>query len=1427
MTRHLLLLIPAAVVLTAQSYVETVAGTAWIFPSTPGPAAQAPLAAMQGVAIDAAGNLFVADPQNHIVVRIDTRGVLSVVAGNGFVGEAEENLPATQSPLDQPTGLAFDAQGNLLIADFGNLRIYRVDRAGMLTTFAGGGNNERDGASALTALIQPWALAVDSRGVVYFAERDRNRVRQVDVNGVVRTVAGTGEEGFSGDGVAAVQAKLANPIGIAVDAAGLLYIADSYNHRVRRVRATGTIETFAGTGDSGVGGLNGPASRALLSEPRALFADRSGNIFIADNLRNGRVLRVDTAGIITNAAPNVVFDTAQGVAVAADGAIYVAESARQVVRRVSNGAASVFAGNGRFKFGGDGGPASAALLNNPQGLAVAPDGSLYIADTGNSRVRRVRPDGVIETVRSGTLRAPSGLALDAAGNIYVSQPDDGIVYRITPAGAQSTFFLRDGTSLQGLAFDGAGNLYVADAANNVIHRITPAGVASVFAGSGTSGFSGDGGDALRAQLRFPTALAFDAAGNLFIADAGNFRVRRVSRTGVITTVAGNGAERHAGDGGLATAAAIDEVRGLAVDAQGNLYISAISRIRMVDGAGVIRTVAGGVGGGSFGDGGPPLSAGIEPFDMVIGRNGDLYFSEIYYDVIRAIRSTAPRYSVTPTALSMSAAAGVNEAIASIELRGSIAGLGFTARATGAAWLSVSPEAGQMPSRLTVIARGEGLAPGTYTGRIEINTPLGNPSRNDVAVTLVVTASGPRLSAPTQPLNFTVTEGGAALSSALRIANEGTGTLPFEVTASEAWLTVAPASGSLGAGAFQAVTVTANPSGLRAGTYSGALTIRSGETRLTVLASLLITPAGAKILLSQTGLSFVAVAAGGQPPAQSFAVLNEGSGTMSFTVTPSTLSGPNWLRVTPRATSVQRPLLDIAEVDVAVDQRGLAPGEYFGQIRIAASGAAAQSVTVVLRVLAEGSNPGPDVRPSGILFTGVQGTSPASQEIVVSNLLGRDISYASGSVTFDGAGWLRHLPASASVTPGEPRRIVVQPNFNSLSAGIRRGAITLIFDDGTIRTVSVLSIAAAAVSAASKPGERELASCRSPRLNLTFTQIGDGATARIGQPFPIEVRAVDDCGNPVRGNERNANSAVYAKFDNGDPDLRLVALGDGRWSGTWRPLNGERDRVSIAGVAVYVEGLDVQAGRVDRQVSLSGSTGTPVIRTGAVVHGASQRGDVPIAPGSLVTLYGANLAERVTGVNPLPLPVEAEGTEVLLGGQALPILFASPGQINAQLPFNLPSNAILQVVVRRRQQISVPESFVVAAAQPGIFTKNQQGTGQGIVVRADQVTLAEPGTPARRGEAIVIYGTGLGPVSQSVGPGAPSPASPLAAVVSPVTVTVGGRPASVLFAGLTPGFAGLYQVNAILAADTPVGNAVPLTIRVDGQESNAVEIAVQN
>jgi len=1426
--RRTLLALVATATLSGQSYVETVAGSVWIFPIASGPATQAPLGPIEGILSDRAGNIFLADDLNRVVVRIDPRGNLTTIAGNGIEGSSGEGLPAIQAQLGSPSSVAFDPQGNLLIADANNARIFRIDRTGTLTTFAGGGANGQDGVRALDAEITPSALAVDSRGVVYFVERYRNRVRRIDTNGIVRTVAGTGEEGFTPDGSPATQSKLNGPSGIAVDAAGLLYITDKINHRVRRVRADGTLETIAGTGQPGTDGLNGPATRAGLIQPYGIHIDPQGNFFITDNGRNGRVLRIDSAGLITNPAPNVIIDNPQGVTTTADGAIYVSETGTRTVRRIANGAAALFAGNGRFQFAGDGGPAAAAALYNPRSLAAALDGGVFFVDSGNNRIRRIRPDGIVESVAAGALRSPAGLALDASGNLYVSEPEFGVIYRIPPSGARSTVLSRPDSRPDSLAVDTAGNLYFSDPYESAVRRITPAGVESVYAGTGTAGFSGDGQAAIRAQLSFPTRIALDAAGNLFIADLSNLRVRKVTPAGIISTVAGNGIERFSGDGGPATAAGLEDVRGLAVDSQNNLYISTTYRIRMVNSTGIIRTIAGGEIGGYFGDGGQPLEAGIQPDDLAIGRNGDLYFSQSSYSVIRAIRSAAPTYRVTPASVSLSALAGSNTVSGNIDLRGSTTALAYTARPAGGAWLQVSTQSGQMPASLSVTARTEGLQPGTYTARIEVTVPLGNPNRTDIPVTLTVTATGPKLSIPTQPLNFSSAENGSPSSTTLRAANEGSGSLTLQVQSSDPWLAVSPAAATLGAGEFQAIQVTANPAGLRPGTYAGRITVVSGSDRVVIPAALIITPAGARILLSQTGLSFTAVAGGGAPLAQAFGVLNEGSGTLNFSVTPTTLSGAGWLRAVPRTTAVERPLLDVAEVDVAVDHRGLAPGEYYGQIRVTSAGApAAPAVVVVLRVLPGGSNLGPDVIPSGLIFSGSPGASPASQEVFVSNPLNRNISFASGSVTFDGTPWLRHLPTNAQVPPNDPRRIVVQNNLSTLAPGIRRGAVTLVFDDGTIRNIAILSIVSPSAAAADKNGDRLATSCNSPSLNLTFTQIGDGAAARTGQPFPIELRAVDDCGNVVRGTERNVNTAAYAKFDNGDPDLRLVPLGDGRWTGTWRPLNGARDRVTITGVTVLVEGLTLQAGRVERQVSLTTSATTPVIRTGAVVHGASQRSDVPIAPGSLVTLYGANLSESTTGLNPLPLPTESQGTEVLLGGQSLPILFASPNQINAQLPFSMPSNAALQVVVRRRDQISVPEVFVVASAQPGIFTKNQQGTGQGIVVRSDQITLAEPGTPARPGEAVVIYGTGLGPVSQPVAAGAPSPTSPLAAAISAITVTAGGKAAQVLFAGLTPGFAGLYQVNAILAPDTPSGNTVPLVIQVDGRDSNTVDIAVQN
>ena len=235
--------------------------------------------------------------------------------------------------------------------------------------------------------------------------------------------------------------------------------------------------------------------------------------------------------------------------------------------------------------------------------------------------------------------------------------------------------------------------------------------------------------------------------------------------------------------------------------------------------------------------------------------------------------------------------------------------------------------------------------------------------------------------------------------------------------------------------------------------------------------------------------------------------------------------------------------------------------------------------------------------------------------------------------------------------------------------------------------------------------------------------------------------------------------------------------------------------------------------------------TPVVTSQGVVQAASDQGGVPIAPGGLITIYGQNLSDN-SGQGTLPLPQQLNGTQALMGNQPLPILYTSTGQLNVQVPYGVPVNTTYQLSVQHGNSLSVPETLVVAAAQPGVFTLNQRGFGQGSIVKSDGVTLAQPGTPANIGETVVIYCTGLGSVTPKVPEGQPAPlVPPLSQTDNKVSVTIGGQPAAVSFSGLTPGYAGLYQINAVVPAGITTGDAVPVVISVAGQTSPPVTIAV--
>lgn len=707
---------------------------------------------------------------------------------------------------------------------------------------------------------------------------------------------------------------------------------------------------------------------------------------------------------------------------------------------------------------------------------------------------------------------------------------------------------------------------------------------------------------------------------------------------------------------------------------------------------------------------------------------------------------------------------------------------------------------------------------------------------DIVVNVVPANDVPKLVVNTDRLAFPVQSGGAVATGSIQLTNAGGGTLQFQATASTAsggdWLRVSPPSGSVATVASATLQVTADPGSLPDGTYSGTVAVTGAGSTVDVPVTLSITRPQGNILLSQTGLTFIAVEGGGNPSSQTFGVLNQGSGELPFTVQATTLSGGEWLRLAGATGRVVRPLEDFSVVEVVPNTSMLTAGDYYAELRVTSPGVtnSPQIVTVLVKVLPPGSNPGPEIRPTGLIFIGSAATTPAPESFRLTNLLARGISFFSAPVTLDGSSWLVHSPAgAASIGAKGSQEFSVRPNFSGLAPGVKTGTITFVFSDQTVRNVNVLSIVPPAAAAKSE-STKNARGCPIATLTGEFRYPSADATAVVGQPVSIEVKFADGCGNLLLpGAKGVGGTGVSIGFSNGDPDLKLVSNGGGIWSGTWRPVRPSPGGVTLTAAAAFVEGLGdslvAQAGKAFRSLSFSSSSDVPIVQRGSLVHSATQQGALPVAPGTLITIYGTGLASGQRSTN-VPLPFEVDGTQVLLGGQPLPILYSSATQINAQVPYDLAVNTEHPVVVRRGTTQSVPELFTVAQAQPGIFTRNQQGSGQGIVLGADQATVADAAKPARRGEAIVIYGTGLGAVTPEAIPGVPAPGTPLAQTVEKVTVTVGGKAAEVLFSGLTPGFTGLYQVNAILAADTPAGPAVPLTIATAGQTSNVVTIAVE-
>jgi sugar lactone lactonase YvrE len=630
-----------------------------------------PFSHPRGLVVDGSGNIYVANTNDATIQKVAPDGTVTTLAGtSGSTGHVDATGSAALFNL--PQGIVLDSAGNLFVSDPGSSTIRKVTPAGVVTTVAGtaGTSGSADGTGVAALFSNPYGMAIDSADNLYVADNGNAVIRKITPAGVVTTLAGSKGVLGSADGTGTA-AQFNQPTDVAADAAGNVYVADTGNELIRKITPAGVVTTLGGAPGI-VGSADATGSNASFNGPAGVAADAAGNIFVADSLNNtirsGVPAAPGTGGTGAPANPNVggtsagnvalintgsaggttAFLYPTGVAVDSSGTAYVTDASYNTVQKITpTGLTSRLAGSPGFA-GMHDGAGIIALFNQPGGNAIDSTGNLFVADTGNATIRKIAPDGTVSTLAgapasrgnqdgtgaSASFSAPSGVAVDGAGNVYVADAFGQVIRKITSAGVVTTLAgspgargEADGTGgaarfnhPTSVAVDSAGTVYVADAYNDTIRKVTAAGVVTTLAGSaGISG--GNDGTGRNALFNQPMGVAVDAAGNVFVSDTANATIRRVTPAGVVTTVAGMVGISGLADGAAASAL-FNQPRGLVVDASGNLLVADTGNavIRKITAAGVVSTV----GVAASGDTAPAITT--QPISVTVRVGASVVFT---------------------------------------------------------------------------------------------------------------------------------------------------------------------------------------------------------------------------------------------------------------------------------------------------------------------------------------------------------------------------------------------------------------------------------------------------------------------------------------------------------------------------------------------------------------------------------------------------------------------------------------------------------------------------------------------------------------------------------------------------------------------------------------------------------------------------------
>jgi sugar lactone lactonase YvrE len=631
-----------------------------------GPGLTATFKSPNGIVVDSKGNLYVADYENNIIRKISPTGEVSNFAGSGLYGKTDGE--GVNARFNTPQGLAIDSDDNIYVSDNQNCSIRKITSAGVVSTVAGGTcGYASDGPAAEAIFYGPQGMAIDAGKNIYVADANNHKIRKISTEGIVTTLAGSGNAG-SADGVGA-EAGFNYPNSLFAAADGNIYVTDAGNNKIRKISPEGVVTTVAGSGTAG--NTDGTGTSASFSYPGGIVGDASGNLFVAD-CGNHVIRKITRTGEVTTFAGDGSFSSYEGtginagildptgIALSASGDFYVtSQFDGRILKVTSSAVVTIVAGSDSY--GKNDGSAAIARFTKPAALTVDLSGSIYVADYGNNVIRKISAAGVVSTFAgSGGLgdtdgpgntakfRRPKGVATDAAGNVYVADEGNNKIRKISPDGLVSTLAGNgtagsadgQGTAAgfewpSGVAVDSSGNVYVAE--RYKIRKVTPDGVVSTIAGSGTSGNKDGTGDA--ASFSFPAGIAVDATGVLYVADTQNYNVRKITKDGVVSTYAGTGKLGKAD--GLSKEAGFFQPKGVAVDKKGNVYVAddINNKIRKISTDGIVSTYVG-IGTTGSVDGPGSLAAFRRPAGVAIDAGGNLYVAEEDNNKIRKITPLA-------------------------------------------------------------------------------------------------------------------------------------------------------------------------------------------------------------------------------------------------------------------------------------------------------------------------------------------------------------------------------------------------------------------------------------------------------------------------------------------------------------------------------------------------------------------------------------------------------------------------------------------------------------------------------------------------------------------------------------------------------------------------------------------------------------------